>query len=27
VFMTQVLPTNYGGANELFRRVVDSAIQ
>jgi CubicO group peptidase (beta-lactamase class C family) len=27
VIMTQVLPTNYGGANELFSRVVDSAIQ
>ena len=27
VIMTQVLPTNYGGASELFRRVVDSAIQ
>ena len=27
VIMTQVLPTNYGGASELFRRVVESAIQ
>jgi CubicO group peptidase (beta-lactamase class C family) len=27
VIMTQVLPTNYGGASEVFRRAVDSAIQ
>ena len=27
VIMTQVLPTNYGGHQEVFRRAVDSAIQ
>jgi CubicO group peptidase (beta-lactamase class C family) len=27
VIMTQVLPTNNGGASELFRRAVDSAVQ
>jgi CubicO group peptidase (beta-lactamase class C family) len=27
VIMTQVLPTNNGGASELFRRIVDSAVQ
>ena len=27
VIMTQVLPTNHGGAIEVFRRGVDSAIQ
>ncbi len=27
VIMTQVLPTNHGGAHEVFRRAVDSAIQ
>ncbi len=27
VIMTQVLPTNHGGAHEVFRRAVDSAIE